>query len=548
MLSYLWKSDKSQEISENEAENYLLAEKWHSYSGYADLDKIKKSIFSHKFYYEGQKKLYYYCNEDTINNILDKSKEVCNKSLRKIIRAGVPIKFTRQMLIKIGLIDKNVTNDFYNNGLASTFKNFDPKIIGNHVNYLTFSESLEENLSINFMNSDGINQVNELMWLLYPLLPQIDFCPTLIKLISLLLVFLCKSEVYCLCKNLISNDLNDLNPSKLRFIFRYTLNENRKIVQSFVESLSFITKNLGKKLSNKFNTIGFKFEKLIEDMFYNLFFGYCNFLVLQRILLLYLNEGVKIFYRVAYALLKSCINEIMDCNNHSDVYKVIKQKGMSLKEVDLLLNTAFSFKITRYNNKYNDVKIVELENRKPLSHLNYFIPTFTGSSKILLDEDILPLWKIFPDNLKMTNAKLIFSTCFNDMDLSNLYEKCRDSENSMFYCLLLIQTKTNEVFGSILSKPFDITISSLYRPSSIYLVTLKPELKRYDEVKISNNILFNSQEKLIIGNGSNGPAIEIDKHIVMGFNFPCELFNSESFLNDKKNTFLIENLEIYVLY
>ena len=80
--------------------------------------------------------------------------------------------------------------------------------------------------------------------------------------------------------------------------------------------------------------------------------------------------------------------------------------------------------------------------------------------------------------------------------------------------MVLIHTKTNEVFGSILSAPFDISINTFYRPSSVYLISLRPDPKRYDEVKISDKILFNSQEKLIIGDGTNGPAIQIDKQFM----------------------------------
>ena len=249
-------------------------------------------------------------------------------------------------------------------------------------------------------------------------------------MISFLLVFLNKSEVYCLCKKLLLNDFNDPDPSKLRFIFRFTLDDNKKIVHSFLESFPFITKNLGKKLINKFSTIGFKFDKLIEDMFYNMFYGYFNFIVLQRVILLYLNEGMKTFYRVTYALLKLCINEIMDCSNQAEIYSIIKQKGRSLKDFDSFFNNAFSLKVTRYNNKFNEVKIEEIDKRKKSLHCNYYIPSLSGGeSKILLDEDILKLWRIFPENLKMKDAKMIFSTCINGFELSNLYDICKDPEN-----------------------------------------------------------------------------------------------------------------------
>ena len=116
MFSFLLNTQKlHKEISDNDAENYLLAEKWHCYSGYADLGKIKHSILNLRFYHEFQKNLIYYCTEDTVNNILGKSREVCKSNLRKIIRTGVPMKFTREMLLKLGLhYTKKVLNFTHN--------------------------------------------------------------------------------------------------------------------------------------------------------------------------------------------------------------------------------------------------------------------------------------------------------------------------------------------------------------------------------------------------------------------------------------------------
>lgn len=546
MVSYLWRSPQ-REISESEAENYILAEKWHSYSGYVNLEAVKHSIMSTKFYYETQKNLANYCSEDTINSFMDKNK-VDKNTLRKIIRSGVPMKFTKDVIIKLCKVDKNTINETYNNRFFTIFKNFDPKYLGNHVPYLTFKETIEENLPESFINFQGLNQVKEILWLTYSLIPSIEFCPMLIKFISLLLVFLNKEEVFSICKNILIEDYNEKELFKLRFKLRFTVEDNKKIVYSFLDCLMFLTKNMGKTLTSKLNQIGLKFDKLIEDLFFNFFLGYFNFHVLQRILLLYINEGIKIFYRVAYALLKLCQREILECKVPDDVYKLLKQKGQSLRDFDNFFKIVYSFKLTRNNNRYNEVKILEQERRRQSSmHSEYYIPSLTGLSKIIPEEEILSLWKIFPENLKMKDAKLIFSTWGNGFELNKMYEICREPENSVFYCMLLIQTKTNEVFGSILSAPFDISINTHYRPSYLSLISVKPLIKKYDEVKISDKTIFNSLDKLIIGDGSNGPAIQIDKEIMIGYNFPCDLFNTECFLKDK-NTFEVENMELFILY
>ena len=550
MFKFLWPQNK--EVSDSDAENSFLAEKWHYYSGFSDLEKIKTSLINFKFYKEIQKNLEYYCTESMINNLLDKN-ILNSKSCKKMIRQGIPIKYTKDLLLKLFQNDKKSIAELYNTRFNLIFKNFDTKFIGNHVPYLSNLNTIEENLPEHFLNILGQNQVKELLWLLYSLVASIEYCPLLIKMISFLLIFFKKDEVFCICKSILMTDSNDNDPSKLKFRLRFNLLDHKKLINSFIESIPLITNNTGKHILDKFNSIGFKTEKLIESMFFNMFYGYLNFLALHRLFFLYMNEGIKIFYRVAYSLLKLCKSEIMDMIKSDDVISLIKQKTLSIKDIDSIFSNAFSLKLTRHNNKYNEVKIhsieVEKEIKRKISYHNYYyIPTIVGGSKILLDEDIFKLWKIFPENLKMKDAKLIFSCITNGYELKKLYEASRDPENSGFYCVLLIQTKNNEVFGCILSNPFDITRALFYRPFYSALFTLKPEQKKYEEIKNSDKIIFNSNEKLIIGDGTYGPGIQIDKEIMIGFNFPCDIYNSESFLENAKNDFQIEKLELFILY
>lgn len=542
--------------NDTESENKFLSEKWHSYSGFVDLEKIKQNIITVKFFVENQINLEYYFTESEFNYILQKPDLLTSKRFKKEGRTGVPIKYTKDLILRMFNVDLNNVKENYKTRFISIFKNRDPKNIGDHVPYLSYFESFEENLNVHFLNSEGIQATKELLWLLYSVVPNIEFCPLLIKIISFSLIFISKEECFTFLKNLIINDYSIKKLSKIRFRLRFNYEENKRLIPAFIESFRNISKFTGKEILNKFEKIGFDVEVLVEDMFFNFFLGYLNFNFLHRVYIQFLLEGSKILFRTAYAIFKLFKNDILDITKPELVISTIKSKCKEMKDFNTFFTTAFSFKLNTKNNKYDEIKIVE--SFKPSKLYNYYIPTINGDSSILLDDDIFQLWSIFPDNFKSRDAKLIYSTYMQGCSLSKIYDVCSDSENSCFNCFMIIMTKKFDVFGVIMSLPFDKNRIGFYKPAYTGLFVLRPYVERYD-INIHNNsnnehekVVMCGEEKLIIGLGSDGPALEIDKDLIIGFSYKSDIFSSPclaaSNLNKNDFSFEIARLEIFILY
>jgi hypothetical protein len=535
-------------FTEQEAENKLLSEKWHTYSKMADLDKIKYKL-PIKYYLEVQSNLEYYCQESEINYILSKHSMQSSERTKYDIRHGIPIKYTHDIMLGLFNVDATLSHlpvlaENYKTRFISIFKNRDPKNLGEHVPYLSYFDTFEENLPYHFLNDKGIEACKELLWLLFSVVPSIEFCPFLLKIISFSLIFLTKEEVFAMVKNLIISDYSNNKLDGIRFRLRFNYEENKRLIPSFIECFLNITNKTGKELEQKFEKLGFEFEILVEDMFFTLFYEYFNFLFLHKIFLLYLREGVKVLFRIAYAILKTFKNEILEISNHESVIKTIKTKCNELKDLNVFFQLAFSFKITQYNNKYSEIKVIETF--KPNKMVNYYIPTINGDSGILTDDDYFNLWSIFPNGFKTKDAKLIYSTEYHGHKLSKVYEICSDPDNSCFNSFFVIQT-ANEVFGAVMSLPFDRCRNGYYKPAHSNLFILKPVIQRFDIVIPTDKLVLCSDDKIIIGLGELGPAIEIEKDLLMGFSYKSEIFNSPQ-LCEKGVSFGIEKLEIFILY
>jgi hypothetical protein len=548
MLKWLTYGDT---LKNSEAENQLLSYNWHTHSGYVNLEKIKQSMISIKYFIDTQKNFEYYFTDSEFNHMINKESLTKSVRLKKNLRNGIPVKYMKEILLKLYNVDVKEMKENYKIRFISIFKNRDPKNVGEHVPYLSYYDTFEENLPKHFLNESGVQATKELLWLLYSTVPDIQFCPVLIKLISISLIFLNKEECFNFIKNLIIADYsvqgNDL--SKIRFKLRFNYIENKKLVTAFISSFKTITNKTGNEIISHFEKIGFDIEILIEDMFFNFFIDYLNFTFLCKFFALYLYEGSKMLFRIAYAILKLFKEEIIDIPKHEQVLKIIKQKSFEMKDINKFYGLVFSYKLTENNNNYINCKILEIF--KPNKLANYYIPSINGESNILTDDEIFNLWNFLPDGFRSKDSKIIFSSEFQGNSLEKVYEICSDPENSCFNCFTVIKTKKSDVFGVIMSLPFDKNRIGFYKPAYIGLFILRPYLKRYDSVINCDRMVFCADDKLVIGQGDNGPALEIDKDLLIGFSYKSEVFESPclaSSVGCDENNFQIDNFEIFILY
>jgi hypothetical protein len=542
--------------TEAEAENIFLSSSWLTSSHYVDIDKLKSKIISITNFINTQSNLEYYFNESEYNYLLTYDNlDECTRG-KSMFRYGTPCKYIKGIIIQMYIDPKEKEHliDNYKVRFYSVFKNRDPKNFGEYVPFMSNYKTLEQSLRTHSLNEEGITTLKELCWVLNSVIPNIEYCPILIYVISLLLVFMNKEEIYTILKCIMLNDYKCKDVELLRFKFRFTYEDNKKIVLAFIECFTSVTKYIGKEILNKFDTIGFDIKVLIEDMFFTFFAEYFNFSFITVFLVCFLREGTKMFYRVTYAMFKLLKEQILQIQNKDDVIPVIKEQCFNLKDINAFLDLAFNFKVNRYNNKYKDVVVIDKFENK--CSIKFSIPKIEGDSEILSDTEFFFLWNLFPQIYMNNDAKLIYSTDNDDNSLNRIYEICSCCDNSCFNSLMIIQTRDKEKFGVVMSTMFDKKYNEFYTPAYISLVSIWPQMKLFPSVTNGKqcketlsqfNILLCQDDKIVIGLDENGPAIELDKELKIGVSSATEIFGNDTPLS-KQNDFTIDKIEIYTLF
>lgn len=84
----------------------------------------------------------------------------------------------------------------------------------------------------------------------------------------------------------------------------------------------------------------------------------------MRIFLIFLNEGVKIFYRVFYAILKIAGQAIKDSNNTKQIIRVIRTKMLTNLSTDKQIRTFFKLAFDLKIQNLMVIKRSDIESQK----------------------------------------------------------------------------------------------------------------------------------------------------------------------------------------
>lgn len=521
----------------------LQSEKWFSYSGFIDTDKIKSHLPSFKYLIEEITKLESYCTDKVFEHVMSKPNLFESQNAKNLCRNGVPPKYMHDFLLK--LFDIKVKQSHYEDVHRVTFNGHDPKNVNEFVPYYTGKTTLNESLPIHFLNEKGIQALKEILWMINGIIGNIEFSPLIIKITSMILMFCTKQETFEFMSKLLEHNYNLKETYNIRWHIRLTYNDNLKIITSIVESLREISLKSGKESFDHFTHINFPPEKLYEDMCYGFFMDYFNFFGILRLLPFFLLEGIKTFYRLSYAVVKTLKNDIQLITSPDEVINIMRKKSYDMHDMTALFNLSYTFGLTRYNNKYDFQSIPNTDLFKGKRN-NYYLPKMKSPSTIMSDNENIHLWEVLPLELKIKDANLIYSTGNDGYALSTILALNNkfDYETTIMF---IIETADNEIIGGVISNLIKHTNGKSIRPFFSLLLKIRPEIKIYQASEEKEDVLYVDSECVMFGNGPKGPAIRFDKDLKGGFSYEGGCFNNEKLVSNENGEFQIKKMEIYHL-
>ena len=274
------------------------------------------------------------------------------------------------------------------------------------------------------------------------------------------------------------------------------------------------------------------------------FFFHINFYGIIRFLPLFLVEGVKTFYRIIYAIENEICEKRIKIKKLNELVFKIRELSRKIKDIQELFNTSYKLNLTRYKNKFKDINGEDLNDKIENKKDEYYLPTIKGGN-LLTDYEIIHLWEILPQEYKIKNGELIYQASKDGYNLSNLIG-LKEKYNKKTKVLFLIETQKGDKFGFISSNLIMHTDNQYQRPSASFLFTIKPKFKLYSPID-SDEILYITTKDFIFGNGSNGPAIQLNQDLKEGDSYSGGCFKNPCLVSDPDGHFIVRKLEVFKL-
>ena len=523
--------------TENIYKKKILKKSWIKENKYLDKKKFLSNISSFHYYDSHNSNLETKFKEKNYQSIYSSQNFFSNPSTKKLFHQGVPPKYIHRTLLNLFDI-KEISENNYNKLYSIIFKEHDIKNLDDYVPYFTGKKTLKDSLPFHYLNEEGILELKILLWMINENFRNvIIYCPYLIKIISLILIFCNKYETFEIICKLIDKEQKEKEKIGIKQRLKFTKRENEIIIDSFDACLEEINHKKKNEYYENLKKINFDKRLIYQDMLNDFFISYFNFYGMIRLLPLYLLRGFKSFYRIICAIENEIINEEIKFQKKEEVISIIREKTKKFG-VDEIIKNSFNYKF-----KINKIE----EDKEGISNENneFYLPYYKGGN-LLTDYEIIHLWELLPMEYKIKNASIIYQATRDGYNLPNILE-LENKYNKNTYILFLIETTEGEKFGFVNSNILIHTDNNFQRPNSTYLFTLRPEFKIYSPNVDSDEILYVTSKDFILGNGNNGPAIQLNQDIMKGVSNEGGCFNNPCLVSNPEGHFIVTKLEIFKL-
>jgi hypothetical protein len=433
----------------------------------------------------------------------------------------------------------------------------DGKIPENFKNCPTFSsETLDELLQVHFLNEQGLYALKKMMWVIKKTEFQLTYQPMVPQIAALLLTFMSEGDTYSLLKIMLAESKTLLDEShqykaqEMRGLrWHLTLNQDdyEKFIQSFYENIGSKSKSFN-KIQAHGQKIGFDINKMFQDMFKNLFFTWLPLNLVLRIFVCYMNEGVKIYYRMGYAALRNLKKEILAHKDPNTMKEMIRSKLMNLddKAGKKLIKQGFSLSLKTIKKEFSKL---EVDTTSLLKAKIVYRPHLSRSSSIVKDDAFETLWEWIPNTYKLSDPELVYSSYKDGFSLKSVLQKCADYDKACM--IVIIKSDCNTIFGAFVTDMFHSAgVGKNLGNDESFVFVLFPYDKKFPCQQKDGTHLVCTREYFAIGDGNDGPAIHLDEELLKGHTYCSETYKNPQF-NGKNNKFESEfqclGMEIYAI-
>ncbi|XP_040893172.1 TBC1 domain family member 24-like [Toxotes jaculatrix] len=355
------------------------------------------------------------------------------------------------------------------------------------------------------LNKAGLNSVKKILLCLGKSFPEMNFCPILPALVSLILHF---SQDEAECFHSVSRLICYNDPNK-RYIDQ-TFLTYRASCMTFGDLANRCCRGIRKLIASSHQNLFEFYSDWIMWIFADLPFTYAI-----RVLDVYLLEGYKVLYRVALALLSlykvSVSSRVADVEDFRTDMKRFVQNVSRHCTAEKLLERAFMIPMAtrrELNLLFNANKDSLMQKGVSTHQKRQSVETvdFTNfSSSVVTGTEMRVVWAWIPERFALFSPIRLFSTAEHGRSLASFYSHVEGHEPAV----LVIKTVDEEVFGAFLST--DLTERrkhyfdglAYFGTGECFVFTLRPSMERYQQAMVSIMTRRASPQQVRISNGAS---------------------------------------------
>ncbi|KAM7008922.1 TBC1 domain family member 24-like [Tautogolabrus adspersus] len=355
------------------------------------------------------------------------------------------------------------------------------------------------------LNKAGLNAVKKILLCLGKYFPDMNFCPILPELVSLLLHF---SQDEAECFHSVSRLICYKDPNK-RYIDQ-TFLTYRASCMTFGDLANKCCRGIRKLIASSHQNLFEFYSDWIMWIFADLPFTYAI-----RVLDVYLLEGYKVLYRVALALLglykvsvSSRVADVEDFRTdmkrfvqniarHCTAEKLLERGFMvpmaMRRELNLLFNAnkdSLMQKGVSIHQKRQSVESVDFNNI---------------TSSVVTATEMRVVWAWIPERFALFSPIRLFSTAEHGRSLASFYSHVEGHEPAV----LIIKTVDEEVFGAFLPtdmierRKHDSGGLTYFGTGECFVFTLRPSMERYQQAVVNIMTRRTSPQQVQAGNDAS---------------------------------------------
>jgi hypothetical protein len=300
------------------------------------------------------------------------------------------------------------------------------------------------------------------------------------------------AEVYYLLMTLVERSeaifKSEEQTSHLRWHFTFEKPGYFKTLSTFVKSYLNLTMLGQRSILKHMQQINFDFFKLVDLSFRTLLGHFVSLPIALDVLMSFLVQGIKMVFRYTYAIVKLNKAFIKSIGDSKSLIEILRAETKLNTNNYKLHKYAYKFNIKPHHYDFKSAQIEELKEKELGSGhdaIPDYVPNGCQTSKIVTYEQFARIWSFLPEQYRIRNPELTYRASNDGFNLQNLYNICVDYKYDYRFCLLLIQTRKDQILGAFIDDVFRVHIRGFLGSMDSFVFSVQPHLKVFRDAGVN---------------------------------------------------------------